>query len=261
MWKTAAAVMGAVLVAVPTPLAPSSGDGSSDADRAAQGAELYGMLCASCHMPSGRGSFDFPRLNRNPNVAQTEAVVSQIFLGSGAMPAFPHLDAAEIAAIATHLRTAWNNDYGPLGEDEVAAILEVLADMPERTSIWAGVYTEDQAERGQRVFVGRCADCHGRRGDSVGTDPDQPAGPPVAGRAFLAQWEGQTLYTLFAYSRLRMPTMNPGSLSDADYVDAIAFMLRNSGVPPGEDELAVDQSLLRTFRIDTEPDEGPDPMP
>ena len=253
MWKNAVVAMGTALLVVPTALAQSTGEGQVDANQAGLGAELYGMLCAACHMQSGRGTFDFPRLNRNPNVAQAEAVVSQIHLGSGAMPAFPDLDADEIAAIATHLRTAWNNRYGPVTVDEVVAILEGFADLPERTSIWAGVYTTEQAERGQRVFVGRCADCHGPRGDGVDTDPDQPAGPPVAGGSFLAEWQGQTVYTLFAYTRLRMPTINPGSLSDEDYIDAIAFMLGNSGVPPGETELPVEQPVLRSVQIDTEP--------
>ena len=43
-----------------------------------------------------------------------------------------------------------------------------------------------------------------------------------------------------------MPENNPGSLTDQEYVDVIAYMLSFNGMPAGDDELPPDpQSLAR----------------
>ena len=255
MWKFLTIALRSTLLVAPITIAPVSAQNNQGGDPtlAEMGERLYNDMCAACHMESGRGSFDFPALNRNPNLEDLKTVVAQIVRGTGAMPAFADLDAEEIAAITTHLRTAWNNDFGSVQVEEAAAVLEALPEEIETVSVWEGVYTEEQAAFGETVFRGRCADCHGVRGDGVDTDPDQPAGPPVAGSRFLANWEGQGLHTLFAYTRLRMPTINPGSLSDEEYAATVAFMLRNSDVPPGEEELPSTVSELEQFLIEAEP--------
>jgi hypothetical protein len=52
-----------------------------------------------------------------------------------------------------------------------------------------------------------------------------------------------------------MPENNPGSLTDAEYVDVIAYMLAVSGMPPGVAELQADpRSLARiVIRTDSSP--------
>ena len=56
-------------------------------------------------------------------------------------------------------------------------------------SIWDGVYTQEQADRGKKVNSGVCAKCHGERGDGA-NEPDQPGGPAIARFSFLSKWEG-----------------------------------------------------------------------
>jgi hypothetical protein len=70
--------------------------------------------------------------------------------------------------------------------------------------------------------------------------------PPLARAKFLRDWEGRSLATLFEYTRATMPEGNPGSLTDAEYVDVISYMLSVSGIPAGDDDLRPNpQSLAR----------------
>src|SRR5262245_3670805 len=74
-----------------------------------------------------------------------------------------------------------------------------------KVSVWSGVYTQAQNERGKEFHSGACAQCHGARLNGAG-QPDQPPSPAIAGAAFLRKWEGKTVAELFTYVRERMPT-------------------------------------------------------
>ena len=58
--------------------------------------------------------------------------------------------------------------------------------------------------------------------------------PPLSGVDFLSIWAGQTTDELFAYLRDEMPPGQAGSLSDASYVDLVAYLLESNGAVPGE---------------------------
>ncbi len=140
----------------------------------------------------------------------------------------------------------------------VAALAGMLVAMPlatlaqESQSIWDGVYTEEQAARGQKVNSGVCAKCHGERGDGA-NEPDQPGGPAIARFSFLRKWEGTSLSSLFEFIRTSMPPDNPGSRTDQEYLDAIAYMLKLSGAPAGEAELPLDPAALDVIVIGQKP--------
>jgi mono/diheme cytochrome c family protein len=114
-------------------------------------------------------------------------------------------------------------------------------------TIWDGVYTAGQARRGEGVYAEPCGKCHGYRLDGAPDDPDMFSTPPVAGQKFLRDWNGQTLAALYEYTRTTMPANNPGSLSDAELADVIAYMLSVSGAPAGE--RALDATSARFGRI------------
>jgi mono/diheme cytochrome c family protein len=132
------------------------------------------------------------------------------------------------------------------------AVLVASAAHGQDRSIWDGVYTEEQAERGAQTYTGLCSSCHGRRLDGAPDDPDMKSTPPVARARFLRVWDGATVGGLFAYTKETMPTSNPGFLSDQDYVDVIAYMMAVSDVPPGQEELPPDLDALSTIMIDQE---------
>lgn len=86
-----------------------------------QGEQIFQQNCAVCHGPSGEGAVG-PALADNANLADTTRVVDQILYGGQAMPPFAGtLSDEQIAAVATFIRTAWNNDFGEVSTEQVAA--------------------------------------------------------------------------------------------------------------------------------------------
>ena len=116
-------------------------------------------------------------------------------------------------------------------------------------SIRDGVFTAEQAARGQSAYTGPCDRCHGYKLDGASDDPDMLPAPPVAGPKFLREWNGRPLAALFEYVRTTMPSNNPGYLSDAEVADVVAYMLSVSGLPPGRDELPTDRAALAAVVI------------
>ena len=87
-------------------------------------------------------------------------------------------------------------------------------------TVWDGVYTEEQAERGAVQYTESCAGCHAPdlRGSTTS--------PSLVGVSFAFLWGDRTLGELFETIQQLMPTDRPGSLSAATYRDILAFILR-----------------------------------
>jgi len=110
-------------------------------------------------------------------------------------------------------------------------------------TVWAGVYTEAQAARGERRYRASCSSCH--------------QDGPRSGEAFVRDWSGTDVESLFRRIAASMPPGAPSSLSDAEYLDIVAYMLRVNAFPAGRDELAAD----RITGIRIEGRNGPEPVP
>lgn len=121
-----------------------------------------------------------------------------------------------------------------------------------KISIWSGVYTPAQSERGEKLYSGACAQCHGRLLNGA-AQPDQPPSPAIARVGFLRKWEGKPLGALFTYVREMMPTDNPGSLTDQQAIDVITHMFAVSKLPTGDKELPPDANGLAGIVIEAEP--------
>jgi mono/diheme cytochrome c family protein len=103
----------------------------------------------------------------------------------------------------------------------------VLIAAQQRTTD-AGVYTAAQAARGAALFGSQCATCH-RDGGSA---------PSLAGERFTTLFADGPLSTIFTTIKTTMPRMAPGSLTDAQYLDIVTYLLRANGYPDGMTELA-----------------------
>jgi hypothetical protein len=90
----------------------------------------------------------------------------------------------------------------------VLALAAGIAGAQARISVWDGVYTDAQAERGHTLYMQNCSRCHGA--DLSGTFEI----PPLVGR-FMPYWSGSTLYALFDYVSTAMPLDHPGALGPA----------------------------------------------
>ena len=119
----------------------------------------------------------------------------------------------------------------------------------ETASILDGVFTAEQARRGQLAYTGPCDRCHGFKLDGAPDDPDMLPAPPVAGPKFLRKWDGRTLAALFEYTRATMPANNPAYLSDAEVADIVAYMLAASGMPAGGAALPAEPAALASIVI------------
>jgi cytochrome c len=106
-------------------------------------------------------------------------------------------------------------------------------------SVWNGVFTREQASRGESLYGQSCGSCHG-----ASLEGGEMA-PPLAGGPFNANWNGLTLGDLFERIRISMPQNSPGSLPRQAYTDILAFMLRSGGFPEGKDELPREAERLR----------------
>jgi S-disulfanyl-L-cysteine oxidoreductase SoxD len=117
----------------------------------------------------------------------------------------------------------------------------------ERTTVWDGVYTEAQAERGRAAYAQSCASCHADdlRGRSTA--------PSLVEESFTFLWEDMSLGDLFERTRTRMPSNQPGSLPGPIYADIIAFIAQKNGYPAGRKELADDLAVLKGIRITAKP--------
>jgi mono/diheme cytochrome c family protein len=119
------------------------------------------------------------------------------------------------------------------------------AQQPTSTrSVWDGVYTAEQAKRGEAVYAQNCAACHGNALEGG------EMAPPLAGGAFNANWNGLTMGDLSERIRISMPQNNPGSLSRQQCSDILAFMLSVGNFPAGNTELAREAEVLKQIAFE-----------
>jgi len=116
---------------------------------------------------------------------------------------------------------------------------------PPARSVWDGVYTADQAKRGESLYAQHCSSCHGS------TFEGGEMAPPLAGGAFNANWNGLSLGDLAERIRISMPQNNPGSLSRQQYVDILATMLGGGEFPQGKTELPREVDALKQIAFES----------
>lgn len=113
-------------------------------------------------------------------------------------------------------------------------------------SVWDGVYTNEQAKRGEGLYARECASCHG----DLLTGGEQA--PPLAGGEFLANWNGLTVGDLFDRIRKTMPMNKPGKLSREVNADILAYILAVNKFPAGNTELSSNTEMLKQIRLEAE---------
>ena len=106
-----------------------------------------------------------------------------------------------------------------------------------------GVYTAAQAARGQKIYADSCASCHG---DDLSGGGQAPA---LAGKDFNVDWNDLAMSDLFDRTHGTMPADKPGTLTPAQTVDAIAFLLQKGNFPAGETELSADSAALKAIKF------------
>jgi len=117
-----------------------------------------------------------------------------------------------------------------------------------------GVFTAEQATRGEQVYFEKCALCHGD--NLLGIE----MAPPLAGPNFRGDWQGQPLVTLADRIKTTMPPHAPNSLSGTEVVNILSFMLKANELPAGNVPLTVpvsdDSPAVSTSTSGPEAEEG-----
>lgn len=126
-----------------------------------------------------------------------------------------------------------------LGSWVVAAGISLGAQRtaPSR-SVWDGVYSEEQAERGKTAYEAQCAFCH------LSELTGQGFAPALIEDTFKSRWQDGNLGDLFTIVKQTMPQDKPASLSDKEYAEVVAFLLKSNLYPAGKQELQPDPKAL-----------------
>jgi mono/diheme cytochrome c family protein len=119
---------------------------------------------------------------------------------------------------------------------------EPVAGTAPRT-VWDGVYTEEQAKRGEELYRQSCSQCHG---DAL---LGREMASPLTGPAFTSNWNGVALGDLMERMRVTMPQDRPGSLSRQQNADVLAYVLSVSRFPSGKTELPRQTEILNQIRF------------
>lgn len=111
-------------------------------------------------------------------------------------------------------------------------------------SVWDGVYTQEQAKRGEAAYAQECASCHGL------TLNGGEMAPPLTGGEFMSNWNGLTAGDLFDRIRTTMPADAPGKLNREKTADILAQILSANQFPAGSTELPHQSEVLKEIRIE-----------
>jgi mono/diheme cytochrome c family protein len=107
---------------------------------------------------------------------------------------------------------------------------------------WSGIYSQVQAKRGEGVYQQNCTSCHGP------TLTGAEGGPPLVGQTFAENWDGMALWDLFDKIHSTMPQSAPGSLTDKQCADLLAYIMRIGEAPAGDGELSTEASTLKAIK-------------
>lgn len=121
-----------------------------------------------------------------------------------------------------------------------AAMVTAAQEIGARKTVREPAYTAAQAERGAKVYETNCVRCHLPNLDGS-ANPDAGArGAPLVGSRFVQDFGESKVSALFNKMKRDMPSGQPGSLTDQEYLDATAFVLQRNNFPAGSTELTAD---------------------
>lgn len=112
------------------------------------------------------------------------------------------------------------------------------------TSIWNGVYTTAQAQRGAGLFTSTCEKCHGEKAANTPDDAGR-----LIGKEFFELLEGVTLDQLFTQIQTTMPADHPKTLPSKDVADIMAYLLEQNEFPAGASPLSENPDHLKGLKI------------
>jgi mono/diheme cytochrome c family protein len=134
--------------------------------------------------------------------------------------------------------------FGVLAVVWVAGVSHNAVRAEQSKSVWDGVFTKEQADRGAAAYKTACSECHG---NDLAGDGFAPA---LAGSEFMGNWNDLSVGDLFERIRVSMPPSGPSAVTPAQKADIVAHLLNNSKFPVGSAELEPKTEALKAIKIE-----------
>ncbi len=184
--------------------------------RQADGAALYGQMCALCHGPNGEG-YAAPA---SPALANPQflAIADDAYLFENIARGRP----------GTRM-SAWSDRYGgPLTDGQVKAIVGFIREWQTVPAIeLKNMVVQGEASHGTSIYQATCAVCHGEAGAGrLDAIPEAPDGVPSLNNPVFLETasDGYIRYSI-AHGRPGTPMKAyAGELTDREIDDLVAFI-------------------------------------
>ena len=111
-------------------------------------------------------------------------------------------------------------------------------------TVWDGVFSKAQADRGAAAYKTSCSECHG---NDLAGDGFAPA---LSGAEFMGNWNDLTVGDLFERIRISMPPSDPKSVTPEQKADIIAHLMNQNKFPAGAGELEPKTEALKLIKIE-----------
>lgn len=136
------------------------------------------------------------------------------------------------------LATAWTASV------TTSSLRAQAAAAPGARTVWDGVYSDAQAERGVAAYKSACVECHGAdlTGDGFA--------PALTGAEFAGNWNELSVGDLFERIRISMPPSGPSTVTPAQKADIVAYMMKINKYPAGTSELEPKTEALKLIKIE-----------
>jgi len=121
-------------------------------------------------------------------------------------------------------------------------LLVLVLSAQETRTVWDGVYTEEQAKRGETIYAEHCVQCHGPKllgGNEVGA---------LTGPVFNGNWNGVPLSQMLDRVRATMPLDKPATMSRQQIADVLAYVFSVNKIPAGKVELPRQAEMLNLIQ-------------
>ncbi|HWI20208.1 MAG TPA: cytochrome c [Vicinamibacterales bacterium] len=134
--------------------------------------------------------------------------------------------------------------FGVLALVWVAGVSQYAVQAEQNKTVWDGVFSKDQATRGEAAYKTACSECHGN--DLMGDG----FAPALAGAEFMGNWNDLSVGDLFERIRISMPPSGPSSVTPAQKADIVAHIMSLNKWPAGTGELEPKTDVLKTIKIE-----------
>ena len=121
-------------------------------------------------------------------------------------------------------------------------LLAIMLSAQDTRTVLDGVYTEEQAKRGETIYLEHCLRCHGPKllgGNEVGA---------LTGPVFNGNWDGVPLSQMLDRVRVTMPLDKPSTMSRQQIADVLTYIFSFNKIPAGKTELPRNAEMLNLIQ-------------